>query len=90
MGTLTITAKGRITLDDHLLKHLGVRPGAKIAVEKLPDGRIGMKALETAAARPTGCISAAFGLLKRENGPSLTIEEINEATAQGWAGEPLP
>ena len=32
MNPLTITAKGQVTLRKDLLKHLGVRPGEKIAV----------------------------------------------------------
>lgn len=82
MGTLTITAKGQVTLRKDLLKHLGVRPGEKVVVDKLPDGRI-----EVHAARPTGKISDAFDFLKRENGPSLSIEEMNEIAARGWAGK---
>lgn len=82
MSMLTITAKGQITLRKDLLAHLGVQPGEKISVEKLPDGRIEVK-----AARPTGEISEVFDLLKKENGSSLTIEEIDEIAARGWAGE---
>jgi AbrB family looped-hinge helix DNA binding protein len=80
MGTLTVTAKGQVTLRKDLLEHLGVRPGEKIAVDKLPDGRIEVK-----AARPTGKISDVFDLLKRESGPSLSIEQINKVAARGWA-----
>jgi AbrB family looped-hinge helix DNA binding protein len=40
MGTLTVTAKGQITLRKDLFEHLGVNPGEKITVEKLSDGRI--------------------------------------------------
>jgi len=82
MSTLTITAKGQVTLRKDLLSHLGVHPGEKIAVEKLPDGRI-----EVRAVRGAGKISDVFGLLKRENGPRLTIEEMNEIAAEGWAGK---
>lgn len=82
MNTLTVTAKGQVTLRKDLLKHLGVHPGEKIAVDKLPDGRIAMR-----AARPTGNISDVFDFLKRKNGPSLSIEEINEVAARGWAGK---
>ncbi|HZC16620.1 MAG TPA: AbrB/MazE/SpoVT family DNA-binding domain-containing protein [Caulobacteraceae bacterium] len=82
MSTLTVTSKGQVTLRKDLLKHLGVQPGEKVAVEKLPDGRIEVK-----AARPAGKISDVFGFLKRENGPSLSIEEMNEIAAQGWAGK---
>ena len=40
MSTLTITAKGQVTLRKDFLQHLGVRPGDKITVDKLPDGPI--------------------------------------------------
>ena len=82
MSTLTITAKGQLTLRKDVLAHLGVRPGEKIIVDKLPDGRIEVK-----AARPTGRISDVFDFLKRENGPSLSIDEINGVAAQVWAGK---
>ncbi len=82
MSTLTITAKGQVTLRRDILKHLGVHAGEKVTVEKLPDGRILVK-----AARPTGLISDVFDFLKRENGKSLSIEEINEIAAKGWAGK---
>jgi AbrB family looped-hinge helix DNA binding protein len=82
MSTLTVTAKGQVTLRKDILKHLGVQPGEKVAVDKLPDGRIEVK-----AARPTGKISDAFGFLKRKGGPSLSIVEINKIAARGWAGK---
>ena len=82
MSTLTVTAKGQVTLRMDLLKHLGVQPGEKITVDKLPDGRILVK-----ATRPTGNISDAFDFLKREKGASLSIEEINKIAARGWAGK---
>ena len=82
MSTLTITAKGQVTLRRDLLEHLGVQPGEKVSVEKLPDGRIEVKAV-----RPTGKISDVFDFLKRDDGPSLSIEEINDIIADGWAGK---
>lgn len=81
MSTLTITAKGQVTFRKEFLKHLGVQPGERVVVDKLPDGRI-----EVRAARPSGRISDAFDFLKRKGGPSLSLEEINEVAAQGWAG----
>ncbi len=81
MITLTVNAKGQLTLRKDLLKHLGVHPGEKITVNKLPDGRIELK-----AARPIGKISDAFGFLKK-NGPSLSIEDITKIAARGWAGK---
>jgi AbrB family looped-hinge helix DNA binding protein len=82
MTTLTVTAKGQVTLRRDVLRHLGVEPGDKIDVEKLPNGRI-----EVRAVRPAGQISEAFGFLKRTDGPMLTVDEISEAAAAGWAGE---
>ena len=82
MSTLTITAKGQVTLRRELLRHLGVRPGEKVTVDMLPDGRIEVK-----AARPRGKISDVFGMLKQPGGPVLSIEEINDIAAKGWAGE---
>ncbi|CAN2533250.1 hypothetical+protein [Methylocapsa aurea] len=82
MGALTVTAKGQVTLRKDLLKHLGVRPGEQIEVETLPDGRV-----EIRAARPCGKMADVFDLLKRENAPSLSIEEMNEIAARGWAGK---
>ncbi len=82
MGQITVSTKGQITLRKDVLQHLGVRPGERTSVEKLPDGRIEVK-----AARPTGKISDAFGILKSDNGPVLSIEKINKAIADGWAGK---
>jgi AbrB family looped-hinge helix DNA binding protein len=83
MSTLTVTAKGQVTFRKDVLMHLGVQPGDKINVEKLPDGRIEVKAM-----RRSGHISDVFGFLKRENGPALSVEEINRIAAEGWAGKP--
>lgn len=82
MTTLTVTAKGQVTLRKDVLRHLGVHPGEKITLDKLPDGRI-----EVRAARPVGQISEVFDFLKRETGPVLSIEEINRLTARAWAGK---
>lgn len=82
MTTLTVTAKGQITLKKELLKHLKVFPGQKVEVDQLPDGRIAI-----GSARQTGSIKAFSGSLAKKNGPRLTIEQINEIAAKGWAGE---
>jgi AbrB family looped-hinge helix DNA binding protein len=83
MSILTVTAKGQVTLRKDLLEHLGVQPGDKIAVDRLPDGRIEVK-----AARPTGRISDLFGALRaKRKGRSLSIEEMDRIIARGWAGK---
>jgi bifunctional DNA-binding transcriptional regulator/antitoxin component of YhaV-PrlF toxin-antitoxin module len=82
MTTLTVTAKGQVTLRRDVLEHLGVHPGQKIAVEKLPSGRI-----EVRAARNAGSISEVFGMLKPKKGRTLSVEEMNRIAARGWAGK---
>jgi AbrB family looped-hinge helix DNA binding protein len=83
MSTPTVTAKGQVTLRKDLLEHLGVHPGEKVTVDKLPDGRIEVK-----TARPRGKIWDLFGSLKaKRKGRSLSIEEMNEIATRGWAGK---
>lgn len=80
MSTLTVTAKGQVTLRKDILEHLGVGAGAQIEVTKLPDGKIEVRAA------PTGEITAVFGMLKNKAGPSLSVDEMSEIARQGWSG----
>lgn len=82
MATLTVTARGQVTFRKEVLQHLGIKPGEKIELDLLPDGR---GVLE--AARPSGSIKSFVGLLAGRSEKVATIEEINEAAASGWAGK---
>jgi bifunctional DNA-binding transcriptional regulator/antitoxin component of YhaV-PrlF toxin-antitoxin module len=82
MATLKVTERGQVTFRKEVLRHLGVRPGERIELNLLPNGR-GM--LE--AARPTGSINEFIGRLKGRRKKVATLEEIHEATARGWAGK---
>jgi bifunctional DNA-binding transcriptional regulator/antitoxin component of YhaV-PrlF toxin-antitoxin module len=82
MTTLTITAKGQITLKQELLRHLHVVPGQKIEAEKLPDGRVVLQP----TAR-TGSIDDFIGSLEQKGGPKLTIAQIKRITEDAWAGK---
>ena len=78
MTILTVTARGQVTFRKDVLKHLGIRPGDKIRLELLPDGRAELK-----AERPQGSWQTLRGLLKgRTSGARLSIEEINETIAE--------
>lgn len=81
MTLLTVTARGQVTFRKEVLQHLGIKPGEKIELDLLPDGRAALK-----AARPTGSMAGFVGLLAGRKTKVATIEEINEATASGWAG----
>ena len=80
---LKITAKGQVTLKRELLDALGVRPGDKIVVEPVAPGRV-----EIRRAEQPGGLAAFIGCLKQAGGPVLSLEDIREATREGWAGEP--
>ena len=81
MITLTVTAKGQVTLRKEVLKHLGIRAGEKIAVDLLPDGRAALK-----VAKPAGSIDAFIGLLAGRASKVATIDEMNDVIARGWTG----
>jgi AbrB family looped-hinge helix DNA binding protein len=82
MTTLTVTARRQITFPKDVLQHLGLRPGEKIKLDKLPEGRISLR-----AARPSGKIASFVGLLAGKTKKVPTLDEINEAAAAGWAGQ---
>lgn len=82
MTTLTITARGQVTFRKEVLQHLGIKPGEKIELDLLPDGRGMLKAF-----RHTGTIEGFVGLLADRTNKVATLDEINEAAAQGWAGK---
>lgn len=83
MTTLTVTAKGQVTLKKDLLQHLGVKPGQKIEVDALPGGKLSI----TAASEKSGSWEEIFGMLAGKTDKVATIEEMNEAIEKGWAGE---
>jgi antitoxin PrlF len=81
MTTLTVTAKGQVTLKKELLQHLGVRPGQKIEVEALPGGKLAI------SAEPSrGNWGEIVGMLAGHTDKVATIEEMSEAIRKGWAG----
>ncbi len=82
MATLTVTAKGQITLKQELLRHMNVAPGQKVGVDMLPDGRLLVR-----PAAQKGSIAAFSGSLAKKGTPRLTIKQINKAIADGWAGK---
>jgi AbrB family looped-hinge helix DNA binding protein len=82
VAVATLTARGQVTFRKDVLQRLGIRPGEKIEVDKLPDGRVALR-----AARPSGTIDGFLGLLAGKTHKVATLDEINEAAADGWAGK---
>ena len=77
-ATLTVTAKGQVTLKKPILEHLAVGPGDRVEVSLLADGRV---ELRPAGTRPP--LSRLYGVLKRPNQRPVSIEEMQEAIERG-------
>lgn len=75
---LTITAKGQVTLRRSVLDHLGVKPGEKVSVSLLPDGRV-----EIGAAAGGHDLRSARGILRRDRQRPVSLEEMQDAISAG-------
>lgn len=82
MARLKVTERGQVTFRKEVLRHLGIRPGEKIELRLLPDGQGLLQ-----AAKPPGTIDGFVGLLAGRKRKVATLKEIEQAAAQGWAGE---
>ena len=84
MSTLLVTMKGQITLKRDLLQFLGIKPGERLEIDKLPGGELRLR-----AAQPSGMIDDFFHALdgKVNLSKPLTVDDMNEIAAQGWAGQ---
>ncbi len=82
MTSLTVTMKGQVTLKRELLQHLGIKPGDRIALDKLPGGELRVR-----AEQPAGTITTFIGRHAGKVKKPLTLDEINEIAASGWAGD---
>lgn len=82
MTKLTVTTRGQVTFRKNVLEHLGIKPGEKIELDLLPDGRAILR-----AARPNGTIDDFIGLMTGKSRKRLTIDEMNEIAAKGWGGK---
>lgn len=82
MTSLSVTMKGQVTLKRDLLQHLGIKPGERIDLDKLPGGELRVK-----ASRPTGTIDNFIGRHAGKVKKPMTIGEMNEIAASGWAGK---
>lgn len=82
MAILTVTARGQVTLRKEVLQHVSIKPGDKIELDLLPDARGVLK-----AAQPGRTIDAFVGLLSGRTKKVATLEEIEAASEEAWAGK---
>ncbi|MGH7052898.1 MAG: hypothetical protein ACREFK_06160 [Stellaceae bacterium] len=62
-------------------RHSGAAPGGRIAADLVPKGRSELRPVKS-----PGSIDGFIGILRRPGAKALSIEEIGEIAAQGWAG----
>jgi len=82
MTTLTVTSKGQITLKKDVLNALGVTAGGKVVVEMLPNHSVLVSPV-----RRSGTFDDLFGMFQGQVTRALTIDEMNDVIADGWAGK---
>ncbi|MDH0868091.1 AbrB/MazE/SpoVT family DNA-binding domain-containing protein [Mitsuaria sp. GD03876] len=82
---MTVSQRRKVKLEQLVLDHMNVKPGGTVEVDLLANGCCVLRATRT------GDIREIFGMLAdrpRGRAGEVSIEEMNEAIAQGWAGEP--
>lgn len=80
--TVTINDKGQVTIPKHLRDEMGLETGDQLQFVRSPNNKIELLP-------KTGRIEDLFGILKPPGSTPITIEEMKEAAADGWAfGEP--
>ena len=79
MATAALSSKGQITIPIEVRKKLGLKTGDRIGFIENENGEFVLKP-------KTGSIMNLKGIIKRTGKP-VTIQEMNETIAKGWAGE---
>ena len=82
MATATMTSKGQITVPKEVRDDLKLVTGSKVMFVKLRGGQYRIIAR-------TGSVDDFIGMLYDPDQPALTIEEINDAIAEGGAASGL-
>lgn len=78
MSIATMTSKGQITMPKEVRDDLNLVPGSKVMFVKLPNGQYNI-------VPKTGSVEDLFGMLHQPGVPAMTIDEINDAIAEGGA-----
>jgi AbrB family looped-hinge helix DNA binding protein len=79
MATAAVTSKGQITIPLEVRKKLGLKPGDRVRFIEAENGEFIFKAKTGSIMDLKGCVPWT--------GKPVTIEEMNETIAKGWAGQ---
>lgn len=83
LSPMTVSQRRTVKLERLVLEHLKVKPGGSIEVDLLANGCCVLRGARS------GDIRDLLGILAgvpRGRSGTVSIEEMNEAIAQGWAG----
>jgi len=78
MASATLTSKGQITIPVEIRKKLGLKTGDRVQFVEGANGEIVLKPKNRS-------IMDLYGAVKWTGKP-VTIEEMNDTIAKGWAG----
>ena len=75
MAVATLTSKGQTTIPKEIRRLLGLKAGAKLHFNLMPDGTISVRA-------KAGTLKDLAGILRRAGTQAATVEEMNAAVAR--------
>jgi len=78
MATAAVTSKGQITIPLEVRRKLGIKPGDRVQFIEGEHGEYILKPKAGSLMDLEGCV--------HWTGRPVTIEEMNETIAKGWAG----
>lgn len=79
MATAAVTSKGQITIPAEVRKKLGLKAGDRVRFIEGENGEYIFKPKTGSIMDLEGCV--------HWTGKPVTIEEMNETIAKGWAGQ---
>jgi len=82
-SSVRVTPKGQVTIPADMRQRHGIEPGSQVELREEGD-RLYVESAVAAVRRTAGMLAHL-----RKGKPPVTIEEMKEAAAQGWAGEPI-
>ena len=82
MSTATMTSKGQLTVPKEVREDLDLKPGSKVMFVKLPNRQYRLVAR-------TGTVEDFIGVLHDPSRAPLSIEQLNDAIAEGGAASGL-
>ena len=80
MATSTLTSKGQITIPKEIRDHLKLRTGHRLEFRIATDGHVVMQSRSRD-------VRELKGILRSPRRKPVSVEEMNEAIAQGFAGK---